>query len=111
MAALEKTNDPGIYKRETARGDTRYVVTYWVGGKQRQATRRTLREARALKRSREADRDRGELFEASHRSFREYAAEWVESYQGNGRRGSRNRPALSTGAISPATPTRSLPIT
>ena len=49
--------------------------------------RRTLREARALKRSREADRDRGELFEASHRSFREYAAEWVESYQGNGRRG------------------------
>jgi integrase len=87
MAALDKTNDPGIYKRETARGDTRYVVTYWVGGKQRQATRRTLREARALKRSREADRDRGELFEASRRSFREYAAEWVESYQGNGRRG------------------------
>jgi integrase len=87
MSALEKTNDPGIYKRTTARGETRYVVTYWVGGQQRQATRRTLREARALKRSREADRDRGELFEASHRPFREYAAEWVESYQGNGRRG------------------------
>jgi hypothetical protein len=82
MAALEKTNDPGIYKRTTERGETRYVVTYWVNGKQRQRTRRTLREARALKRSRETDRDRGELFEASHRPFREYAEEWIESYQG-----------------------------
>src|SRR4051812_32150969 len=87
MAGLTKTKHPGIYARQTARGETRYVVTTWVDGNQRQHTRRTLREARKLKRSRESDRDRGELFEASHRPFREYAAEWVESYQGNGRRG------------------------
>jgi hypothetical protein len=85
MAALEKTNDPGIYKRTIERGETRYVVTYWVNGKPRQRTRRTLREARALKRSRETDRDRGELFEAGHRPFREYAEEWIESYQGRRR--------------------------
>ncbi len=87
MADLDRTSDPGIYKRTTSRGETRYVVTYWVGGKQRQATRRTLKEARALKRSRETDRDPGELFEGSHRPFREYAEEWVDSYHGNGRRG------------------------
>jgi integrase len=84
---MEKTNDPGIYKRKTKQGDTRYVVVYYVGGRQKRETARTLKDARRLKAARATDRDRGELFEGSNAPFREYAAEWIERYQGNGRRG------------------------
>jgi integrase len=87
MSALEKTSDPGVYKRTTRRGETRYDVVYYVGGKQRKETARTRKEARRLKAQRTSDRDRGELFEGSNARFRGYAAEWVERYQGNGRRG------------------------
>lgn len=82
---MEKTRYPGIFKR----GD-RYVVTFRDGrGRQRKQAARTLDDARRFKRSLEADRDRGELQERSHVRFREYAEQWVERYQGTGRRGFR----------------------
>jgi integrase len=87
MPALEKTNDPGIYKRTTRRGETRYVVVYYVGGKQKKETVGTLKAARRLKAARTTDRDRGELFEDTNAPFREYAADWAERYMGNGKRG------------------------
>lgn len=79
---MEKTRHPGIYKR-----GSRYVVGYRVGGVQRWESARTLDAARRLKAAKLADRDRGELHEQSRVKFRAYAEEWIECYQGNGRRG------------------------
>lgn len=76
------TNHRGIYKR-----GSRYVVRYRVEGKLRQESVRTLAEALKVKRGREADLDRGEYHEPSRMPFREYATEWIETYQGNGKRG------------------------
>lgn len=81
-APFEPTRHPGIYKR-----GSRYVVRYRAGGKQRSESTRTLEEALRLKRSREADRDRGEFQAQSRVPFRDYAEEWIDRYQGNGRRG------------------------
>lgn len=81
-APMEKTRHPGIFKR-----GNRYVVVYKVDGRQRKESARTLDEARRLKAARTADRDRGELHEHSRIKFRAYAEEWIERYQGNGRRG------------------------
>jgi integrase len=82
MAKMVRTRDRGIYKR-----GSRYVVVYYVNGRQRKEAARTLKEARALKRARETDRDRGELQSESRIAFRTYAEEWIERYHGNGRRG------------------------
>jgi integrase len=79
---MVRTRHPGIFKR-----GSRYVVTYRVGGKQRKESVRTLDQALRLKRAREADRDRGELHDESRRPFGEYAMEWIDTYQGTGRRG------------------------
>lgn len=81
-AKLEKTRHRGIYKR-----GSRYVVRYRANGAQRQESARTLDEALRLKRARETDRDRGEFEAQSRTPFREYAEEWIERYQGTGRRG------------------------
>lgn len=83
MAAKpQKTRHPGIYKR-----GNRYTVAYRVNGHQKWESARTLKDALQIKRRREADRDAGEYFEASREMFEVYAVEWVERYQGNGRRG------------------------
>jgi len=79
---MVKTKHPGIFKR-----GSRYVVTFKVDGRQRKESARTLDEARRLKSARMADRDRGEFQELSRVKFRDYAEEWIERYQGNGRRG------------------------
>lgn len=81
-AKMERTKTPGIYKR-----GSRYVVGYRINGRQKWESAPTYKAARAIKARREADRDSGEFFEASREKFRDYAAEWVERYQGNGRRG------------------------
>jgi integrase len=79
-APMEKTRYPGIFKR-----GSRYVVVYRAGGKQRKESVGTLREARALRASRQADVARGEWHEATTLTFNKYALEWVERYQGRGR--------------------------
>lgn len=79
---MEKTRYPGIYRR-----GGRYVVVYRAAGKQRKEFCRTLEQARRLKTDRQAAVDRGEYQELSRVSFREYAGEWIDRYQGNGRRG------------------------
>lgn len=79
-APLVRTRTPGIYKR-----GSRYVVVYYANGKQRRESARTFDEARRLKAARQADVARGEFHEQSRLRFRDYAAEWVERYQGRGR--------------------------
>ena len=77
---LEKTRTPGIYRR-----GGRYVVVYYVDGRQRRESAVNYELARKLKAARQADVARGEFHEQSRVTFRAYAAEWVERYQGRGR--------------------------
>lgn len=83
-AKLEKTRTPGIFKR-----GSRYVFSYRVSGKQRWESCRTLDEARHKKAARQTDLIRGEFEERSRITLHEYAHEWIERYQGTGRRGFR----------------------
>jgi integrase len=82
-AKLEKTRTPGIFKR----GD-RYAVIYRdAAGQQRQESARTLDSARALRARRVASVDDGSHQPQTRERFADFAAAWVERYQGNGRRG------------------------
>jgi integrase len=84
-AKLERTRTPGIFKR-----GGRYAVQYRDSeGRQRQESARTLDEARALKAARSHAVTTGEFHRASRLKLREYSLEWVERYQGRGRRGFR----------------------
>jgi integrase len=82
---LVKTSTPSIYKR-----GGRYVVVFRdPHGRQRKRSARTLAEARELKAALTADVKRGEYRALSKVTFAEYAAEWIESYQGRTSRGIR----------------------
>jgi len=83
-AKLEKTRTPGIFKR-----GSRYVFSYRVAGKQRWESCRTLEEARRAKSARTTDVDRGEHEPRSNVTLHEYGRDWIERYQGRGRRGFR----------------------
>lgn len=82
---LVKTKVAGIYKR-----GNRYVVRYRdPQGRQRKRFARTLAEARDLKATLRADVARGEYRSLSRVTFADYAASWVETYQGRTSRGIR----------------------
>jgi integrase len=87
-APLVKTRTPGIFKR-----GSRYVFSYRerVNGatKQRWESCRTLEEARQRKSARETDIARGEFEPRSRMTLHEFLTEWIERYQGTGRRGFR----------------------
>lgn len=83
-AKMQKTRTPGIYKR-----GERYLFSYRVEGKQRWESCRTLDEARRKKAARQTDLARGEFQEQSRITLHEYAREWIERYNGRGRRGFR----------------------
>jgi integrase len=83
-AKLERTRTPGIFKR-----GSRYVFSYRVNRVQRWESCRTLEEARRAKSARSTDIGRGEFQERSRVTLREYALDWIERYQGTGRRGFR----------------------
>lgn len=85
-AKIETTRTPGVYRR-----GSRYVVPYRVNGKQRWETFASENEARRAKAARTTDVDRGEFQERSRVTLRAYATEWVERYQGRGRRGFREQ--------------------
>ena len=84
-AKLEKTKTPGIFKR-----GSRYVFSYRVAGKQRWESARTLEEARRAKAARTTDVGRGEFEARSRITLHEYAREWVQRYNGRGRRSFRD---------------------
>ena len=83
---LEKTRTPGVYRR-----GSRYVIRYRdESGRQRQRSARTMAQARQIKSELAADIARGEHREQSRETLAEYAASWVETFQG--RTGSGIRP-------------------
>src|SRR5689334_22222615 len=83
-AKLVKTKTPGIFKR-----GGRYVFSYRVAGVQKWESCRTLEEARLAKSARMTDIERGEFDGRSRITLRDYAREWIDRYQGRGRRGFR----------------------
>jgi Phage integrase SAM-like domain len=83
-APMEKTRHAGIYKR-----GGRYVFSYRLNGAQKWESARTLDEARKLKAAKTADLARGEFSELSTLTLHDYAREWIDRYQGTGRRGFR----------------------
>ena len=81
----EKTGTPGVYKR-----GGRYVLQYRdATGRQRWESCRTYDDARRRKKARETDVARGEFQERSRITLHAYLREWIERYQGTGRRGYR----------------------
>ena len=87
---LVKTETPGIYKRIGPDGRQHgYVAIFRAGGKQRKRTARTLAEARRLKGESETDDHRGEFQERTPITFVAFLREWIDRYQGTGRRGFR----------------------
>lgn len=76
-APMVKTKDPGIYKR-----GKRFVVVYYVDGRQRKETTGSLAAARRLKRKRQVEADEGTHVEASRLKFSDYALEWIDRYHG-----------------------------
>ncbi|MCW3004154.1 MAG: tyrosine-type recombinase/integrase [Conexibacter sp.] len=88
---LVKTGTPGIFRRQSADGTMgSYVVIYRAGGKQRKEYAKTLSEARKIKAARTADDARGEFQERTTIKLREFLTEWIDRYQGTGRRGFRD---------------------
>jgi hypothetical protein len=83
-APLERTRHAGIFNR---RG--RYVFSYRLNGKQRwDPPARSTRQGKA-KAATTADVARGEFSELSTLTLHEYAREWIDRYQGTGKRGFR----------------------
>ncbi len=94
-AKLDTTNTPGIFRRHAkdcdrkGRCDCAYAVVFRDRGRQHMETYRTLAEAREGKRTRGSQVARGEFSALTRVTLREYALEWIDRYQGTGRRGFR----------------------
>jgi integrase len=74
---MHKTGTKGIYRR-----GRRYVAVLYVGGRQKKVSGRTMAEVKKKRAAYVADDARGEFFEASKTTLREFGAEWVERYAG-----------------------------
>jgi integrase len=94
-AKLERTSTPGVFRRHSktcerrGRCDCPYVIVWRNRGRQATDTFRTMAEAREAKRTRESESASGQFSPLTRVTLREYALDWVERYQGNGRRGFR----------------------
>ncbi|MBA3383270.1 MAG: tyrosine-type recombinase/integrase [Actinobacteria bacterium] len=84
-AKLERTSTPGIYRK-----GARYVVVFRdAQGRQRKRSARTIAEARTLKAALTTDVRRNEYVEETRLAFADYAARWIETYEGRTARGIR----------------------
>ena len=82
-AKLEATKTAGVYRR-----GSRYAVIYRdADGRQRQESARTYDDARRLRARRAAAVEDGSYQPQTRERFADYARQWIERYQGNGRRG------------------------
>jgi integrase len=94
-AKLETTKTPGIFRRHAkncgrqGRCDCSYVILFRHRGRQHTETFRTFAEAREAKRTRGSQVARGDFSALSRIALHDYAREWIDRYQGTGRRGFR----------------------
>lgn len=95
MAKLIKTSKPGIFRRHVkgcagkGRCGCPYVIVWRSLGRQYTETHRTLALAQEGRRRREAEVAEGAFAEAGREKLHDYALDWIERYQGTGRRGYR----------------------
>ena len=73
---------PGVYKR-----GSRYVYSYRYCGQRKWGSAATKNAARKVKAAVETDIRRGDHRAGRDVSFADYAAEWVDTYQGRTSRG------------------------
>lgn len=76
-APMVRTSEPGIYKR-----GSKYVIVYYVNGKQKRESCPTLAAAKRLKRKRQVAVDDGSYQEPARIQLGTFAREWIESYHG-----------------------------
>jgi len=72
---LQRTSVPGVYRR-----GSKYVVVYRVEGRQRKQTVGTLTEARAVKRTRDAQA----RAQRSGPTLHAFSLQWLDAYAGTG---------------------------
>ncbi len=95
MTKLAKTSRPGIYRRHqkgcagARRCECPYVIVWRSHGRQYTETHRTIALAQEAKRARETEVAEGAFSANGREKLHDYAKEWVERYQGTGRRGYR----------------------
>jgi integrase len=95
MAKLSKTSKPGVFRRHgkhcsgKGRCDCPYVIVWRSLGRQYTETHRTMALAQEAKRRREAEVAEGAFAERGREKLHDYALDWIERYQGTGRRGYR----------------------
>lgn len=95
MAKLTKTSKPGIFRRHVrecsgkGRCDCPYVIAWRSLGRQYTETHRTMALAQEAKRRREAEVAEGAFAAVGRETLHDYARDWIERYQGTGRRGYR----------------------
>lgn len=95
MAKLIKTSKPGIFRRHVkgcagkGRCECPYVIVWRSLGRQYTETHRTMALAQEAKRRREAEVAEGAFAEGGREKLHDYALDWIERYQGTGRRGYR----------------------
>jgi hypothetical protein len=87
---LVRTDTPGVYRR-----GKKYTYVYRAEGRQKWGTAPTLAAARKAKR--QADADRGLIFDTEDIRFGDYARSWINTYQGRTSGGFASRPAAGTG--------------
>lgn len=94
-AKLTKTKKAGIFRRHAkdcagkGRFDCSYVIVWRSLGRQYTETHRTMALAQEAKRRREAEVAEGAFAEGGREKLHDYALDWIERYQGTGRRGYR----------------------
>jgi integrase len=95
MAKLTKTSKSGIFRRHgkecsgKGRCDCSYVIVWRSLGHQYTETHRTMALAQEAKRRREAEVAEGAFAAVGRETLHDYALDWIERYQGTGRRGYR----------------------
>jgi integrase len=95
MAKLSKTSKPGVFRRHNqgcsrkGRCECSYMIVWRSLGRQYTETHRTMALAQEAKRRREAEVAEGAFSEAGREKLHDYALDWIERYQGTGRRGYR----------------------
>jgi integrase len=95
MAKLSKTSKPGVFRRHgkgcsgKGRCECAYVIVWRSLGRQYTETHRTMALAQEAKRRREAEVAEGAFSEGGREKLHDYALDWIERYQGTGRRGYR----------------------
>jgi len=95
MAKLSKASKPGVFRRHikgcrgTGRCECPYVIVWRSMGRQFTETHRTMALAVEGRRRRDAEVAEGAFSKVGPETLHEFALDWIERYQGTGKKGYR----------------------